>query len=174
MATSMLAESSNSKYFADNAWPKLKKEIQDGGWKIGISNNSTCRIDGKFGNTISMAIPMFAELSNSMTLLWITPGLIGNMKSRIAADEPEVVITQLVEKIATRFQRLYLCCRGSMSAYVGLCILLRTWSVSSRSNKSNIIQIDSGFQEQIDFEFGVKKTLYCNGDVSKIYATYNG
>src|SRR5664279_960352 len=71
-----------------------KSEIQDGGRQTGCTYYSACRIDR---NAISTTIPTFSGSSNSLALLRILPDICGSRKSKMAADKPEVLITQLVD-----------------------------------------------------------------------------
>ena len=43
------------------------------------------------------------------TILW---DLTGSAKSKIAATKPKVTISQLVDKLATKFLPLHLCVKG--------------------------------------------------------------
>src|SRR5664279_409744 len=97
----------------------LKPEIQDSCLQNGSTYNSACRLDRK---AISAATPMFSESSNPMKLLRITSDVSRSGKSKMAAAKPEVIITQLVDQIETRYQRLSPCCRGHTTRwhYVGL------------------------------------------------------
>src|SRR5664279_1490005 len=88
---------------ADYARHTGQPEIQDGGLQTGSTYYSACRLHS---NAISTAIPTFSGSSNSMALWPIMPDIPGNRKSKMAAYKPEVLITQPVDYIATRFQRL--------------------------------------------------------------------
>src|SRR5208282_3621514 len=57
-------------------------------------------------NKIPTAAPMLSGSWNSRILLRIVPDVTGSRFLKMAASKPEVVITQLLGKIATLFQRL--------------------------------------------------------------------
>jgi hypothetical protein len=58
-------------------------------------------------NVISTATPMFSMFSNSVTLLRMLPALSGRQKFKMAAAKPEIPVSRLVYKIATKFQQLH-------------------------------------------------------------------
>src|SRR5664279_3866482 len=88
---------------ADSVRHYRKPEIQDGGLQTGSTYYSACRLHS---NAISTATPTFSGSSNSMALWPILSDITGNRKSKMAAYKPEVLITQPLDYIATRFQRL--------------------------------------------------------------------
>src|SRR5664279_3354457 len=57
-------------------------------------------------NEIETATPTFSGSIKSMVLLPIIYNIIGARKSKMAATYPEVLISQLVDEIENRFQRL--------------------------------------------------------------------
>ena len=56
---------------------------------------------------ISTATPMFLGSGNLMRLLRMLHDLNGKAKSKMGATKPEVTISQFVDKLATKFQRLH-------------------------------------------------------------------
>ena len=82
---------------------------RDGIW-AGNMFISACRLAR---SAISTATPMlFSESRNPMGPLGILPVLTGSGKSKIVAAKPEVLISQLVDTLGTRFQRLLPCFLG--------------------------------------------------------------
>ena len=61
---------------------------------------------------ISAATPIFFGSCNLMRLLRMLQNLTGSAKIKMAATIPEVTISQLVDKLATKFQRLHQCSNG--------------------------------------------------------------
>src|SRR5664279_272409 len=96
-----------------------KPDNQDGCLQTGSTYNSACRLDRR---AISAATPMFSGSSNPTKLLRITTDVSRSGKSKMAAAKPEVIITQLVVQIETRYQRLPPCFRDHTTRwhYVGL------------------------------------------------------
>ena len=66
---------------------------------------SACRL---VSNTLPTAKLMFSRLSDLMTLLPMLPDVPGSQKTKMADGNPELP-SRLVDKIATKFQRLQLC-----------------------------------------------------------------
>jgi hypothetical protein len=74
---------------------------------VGVVTNpriSACRRDR---NEISVAISLFS--GSSYSIVRVQYNQTGNRKSKTAASKPEVLIYQLVDEIATKFQRLSVC-----------------------------------------------------------------
>ena len=71
--------------------------------KTGNTYISACRLDS---NAIPKTTQTFSRSSNSMGLLQSLPDTTGSQKSKMAAAKPEILISHLVDWIATRFQRL--------------------------------------------------------------------
>ena len=63
-------------------------------------------------NEIPTAITMLARSSKPMILCVLWWDLTGSMKTKMASFKPEVSLSQLVNNIGTKFQRLYQCFRG--------------------------------------------------------------
>jgi len=63
-------------------------------------------------NKISTATPTFSRSSNYMELVSILPDVNGSRKSKMAAVKPEVLVSQLVDLIESKFQRHLLCFWG--------------------------------------------------------------
>jgi len=91
-------------------------EIQDGDIQTRSTNISACRQDR---NAISRADHPFVGYSNSSVQCSIVMDIRGVQKFKLAACKPEVLISQLLDKIGTRFQRLNLCFLGSAIHLVG-------------------------------------------------------
>src|SRR5664279_2646159 len=49
---------------------------------------------------------MFSESGNPYALYRLIPGVTGSRKFKIAATKPEILISPLQDKIATKFQRI--------------------------------------------------------------------
>src|SRR5271157_251340 len=90
---------------ANSARCNRKSVFKDGCIQTGSSYNSASRQDS---NAVPTANPPFSGSSNPLALLRIVPDVTGNRFYKIAASKPEVVIAQLLDKIATPFQRLNL------------------------------------------------------------------
>ena len=84
-------------------------KIQNGGLRIGTVNISACRWDR---NEISTAKPTFSGSGNPTGLRRILCNQTGSGNYKMAASKPEVLISQLVDKIQTKSQRLNLHFRG--------------------------------------------------------------
>src|SRR5664279_4285390 len=82
---------------------------QGGGVKFPPRRISGSRQDS---NDISTATSLFSGSRNPMVLLWILPVVAGSGKSKMAAFKPDILISQLQDKIATKFQRLTLHFQG--------------------------------------------------------------
>src|SRR5664279_4563837 len=80
-----------------------KSEIQYGGRQTGSTHISAYRLDR---NEIPTGTPIFSGSSISMELLGISPDVTGSQKFNMAAAKPEVLISQLLDEIETKFQRL--------------------------------------------------------------------
>jgi hypothetical protein len=61
---------------------------------------------------IPTATPMFSGSGNSMAVLERLHIDTGSQKFKMAAAKPEVPVSQLLYKIAKKFQRLSVCFRG--------------------------------------------------------------
>src|SRR5208282_1764955 len=57
-------------------------------------------------NAVPTANPPFSGSTNSAALLTILPDVSGSQNSKMAAAKPEVLISQLLDQLATPFQRL--------------------------------------------------------------------
>jgi len=88
---------------------KGSPEIQNGSLQTGSTYISACRQDR---NAMSTAKPMFSGSSNPAELLRIIFHRTGSGKFKMAAIILEVLISPLLDKIGTRFQRLNLCFWG--------------------------------------------------------------
>ena len=62
---------------------------------------------------ISTATPIFFRSGNLVRLVRMLRDLTGSAKSKMAATKPEVTTYELVDKLATKFQRFHLCFKGS-------------------------------------------------------------
>jgi hypothetical protein len=80
-----------------------KSIIEDGGRQTGNTYISASRQDS---NPISTATPRLLECINPIAIFRILCDATGSHKSKMAAAKPEVRISLLSDKIATRFQRL--------------------------------------------------------------------
>jgi hypothetical protein len=89
--------------------PNRKWKNQDGGHQTGTTHISACVLDR---NEIPTAITMFSGSSNSMELVGILSDKTGSGKSKMAAAKPELHISQPLDEIETKFQRLNLHLRG--------------------------------------------------------------
>src|SRR5208282_5060985 len=89
---------------ANSARCNRKSVFKDGGCQTGSSFISASKQDI---NAVLTANPPFSGSSNPMELLRIVPGVTGSRLLKMAAAKPEVVISQLLEKISTPFQRLH-------------------------------------------------------------------
>ena len=69
-------------------------------------SNITAAIQDR--DIISTAIPQFSGTPNPMKILVKLPDATGSGKSKMAAKKLEIHISPLVQKIATKLQRLYL------------------------------------------------------------------
>jgi len=63
-------------------------------------------------NGISTANPTFSRSRNSVELVSILPDVNGSRKFKMAAVKQEVHVSQLVDKIESKFQRHLSCFRG--------------------------------------------------------------
>ena len=79
-----------------------KSAFKDGGRQTGSSYISASRPDS---DAVSKANPPFSGSSNSAALLRILPDVTVSRILKMAASKPEVLISQLLDKIATPFQR---------------------------------------------------------------------
>src|SRR5664279_746688 len=79
-----------------------KSEIQDGGLQTGYTYISASRQDR---SEIPTANPTCSRSSNSMGLVGILCDQTGSGKSNMAASKPDILISQLLDKIETKFQR---------------------------------------------------------------------
>src|SRR5208282_1359077 len=61
---------------------------------------------------ILTAKPIFLGSRNRMAQVPILSDVTGSKKFKMAADKPEVLISRLLDKIASKFQRQSLCFRG--------------------------------------------------------------
>ena len=61
---------------------------------------------------VSRATFIFLGSDNLMRLLRMLRDLTGSAKSKMAAIKPEVMISQLVDELATKFQRLHPSSKG--------------------------------------------------------------
>src|SRR5664279_1534593 len=84
-------------------------KIQDGGRQTKRIDISGYRLDS---DAISMAISMFSGSSKSMVQRGKMSEVSRRRKFKMAASKPEVVISKLLYKMATRFQRLTPCFMG--------------------------------------------------------------
>jgi hypothetical protein len=81
-----------------------RSEIQDGGHQTGSTCISASVQDSK---EIPEANPMFSGLEYSMAILRKLNLKSGSENLKMAAAKPEVPVTQLLCKIAKKFQRLF-------------------------------------------------------------------
>src|SRR5208282_1609463 len=79
-----------------------KSVFKDGGRQTGSTYISASRQDS---NAVPKANPPFSGSSNSMAPLRILSDVTGSLLLKMAAAKPEVLISQLLDKIATPFQR---------------------------------------------------------------------
>ena len=106
-------------------WYKRQSEIQDGDFKRGNTNSSTCIIQHscKFLGTINM----YFEVEKSR---WAISHTLCNasryQQSKMADHKPEILISRSVYNIAAQFQRLYPCFQGLeiQGNYSALCVML--------------------------------------------------
>jgi len=81
---------------------------------------------------------MFSVARNPTVILGILSDVTGSQKSKMAASNLEILISRLVNMIATRFQRLPLCFVGARTPTVLLGILSDvTGSQKSKMAASN-------------------------------------
>ena len=81
--------------------------------------------------------PLFSGSRNSMDLFRKTPYVTGSQKFKMAAVKTEMLISQLLDKIATKFQRL--------PHIVGVQQLSGSIADNARCNRKSVIQ-DGGLQ----------------------------
>src|SRR5208282_4281893 len=88
---------------ANSARCNRKSVFKDGGRQTGSTYISASRKDI---NAVPTANPPLSGSSNPMELLRIVPDATGSRFLKMAAAKPEVLISQLLDQIATPFQRL--------------------------------------------------------------------
>ena len=86
-----------------------KSEIQDGGFQRGNTNISTCI---HVGCKVPTAKLMFSRLRNSMKIFPILCDTSRSQKSKMAANKPEIRISQPVYNITAKSQKQLLCFQG--------------------------------------------------------------
>ena len=86
---------------------KRKWEIQDGGRQTRSKMDVLIsQPPDQISTPFQLLTPKFSGCSNPMALLRIVPDVTGSRFFKMAAANPEVLISQLTDHIATPFQRL--------------------------------------------------------------------
>jgi len=111
-------------------------------------------------NAIPTVKPMFSGSSNPTVIPTIPSDLTGSDKSKIAAANPEVLISPLVHMIATQFQRLNLCFRGPVILHVvrfGIMFMGKGCLQSLISSRHFVLEQSSNYLRyygvHLDFQF---------------------